>query len=116
MAPPDQPALACPWLPHEQRSLWRCAIGAHSLDNPGEEAQALPHLSLKTIEIVADGHSEGQQFLERLPRFLKMYNDASRAETNARGQVFKFLRENFDRGLDQEWGVFEALLVQAVQD
>src|SRR4051794_28758160 len=54
------------------------------------------------IEIVADGHGEGQQFLESLLRFVKLDRDASWFEADTVGEVLKFLIHDGRGGFDQQ--------------
>jgi hypothetical protein len=46
-----------------------------------------PHLALKALEVVADGHSQGQQFLERLLRLVEGQADPAGLQVDTRRKV-----------------------------
>ena len=75
-----------------------------------------PHLPLKPIKVVADGHGECEQFFERLLGLLKSDGDAAWLKGHTRGEILELLRQDLNRGLDQKLGPFEAILLQLSQD
>ena len=74
------------------------------------------NLALKAVEVIADGHGEGQQLFQRLLRLVEGYGDAAGLQPDPRREVLELLRKNLDRGLDQELRPFQALLLQLRQD
>ena len=71
-----------------------------------------PCSSFETVEVVADGHGEGEEPFKCLPRVLELYCDPAGLQTYARGQGFKLLVDDGDRSLDDELGAFEAVAAQ----
>jgi len=75
-----------------------------------------PHLPLKPIKVVADGHGECEQLFERLLWLLKSDGDAAWLKGHTRGEILELLRQDLNRGLDQELGPCEAILLQLRQN
>ena len=71
---------------------------------------------LKAVEVVADGHGEGQQLFQRLLRMVKLDGDPAGLQPEARGQILEPLVDDARRGLDQKLGPFQPVLLQLRQD
>jgi hypothetical protein len=74
------------------------------------------HLALKALEVIADGHSKGQQLLERLLRLVESYSDPAWLETDADGKVLDLLIDNSTGRFNEKLGPFEPFLLQLRQD
>ena len=74
-----------------------------------------PHLTLKAVEIVADGHGEGQQFFQRLLRLVEGYGDAAWLQPESLGEVLELLLPDLSRGRDQKLRPFQAVFLQLRQ-
>ena len=72
--------------------------------------------TFEQVEVVADGHSERQQFFEPLLRFGKIDRDAARFEPHAGGEVFKLLIQDGCGGFDQQLGLSDPLLAQVLDE
>jgi hypothetical protein len=75
-----------------------------------------PDLAVEEVEVVADGHGEGEQFFEGLLGVVEGNGDAAGFEADAGGEVLQFLREDLNRGLDQKLGPFQLILMQLGED
>src|SRR5690349_780414 len=69
----------------------------------------LAHHSFKPIEVVANCHGQRQKLFQRLPRFLKLYGDATPLERDSFGQVFQNLGHDCYWCLHQKLRSFESL-------
>jgi hypothetical protein len=74
------------------------------------------HLPLEPIEVVADGHSKGQQLFKRLLRLIEGYADPAGLQGDTRGEMLELLRHNLNRGLDEKLGPCEAIFLQLRQN
>src|SRR5690349_19715365 len=62
---------------------------------------------LEALEVVADRHSQRQQFFEGVLGLVEAEGDAAGLEADALRQALKFLRQDLDRGLDQQLGALQ---------
>jgi hypothetical protein len=67
------------------------------------------------VIVVADGHCQGQEFLQRLPRFVEVDRNATRLDLNALRECLDFLVHDPHRGFDQNLGAFEAVAAESVE-
>jgi len=74
------------------------------------------YLTLKALEIVADGHGKSQQFLERFLGLVKGDGDAAGLQVDTRRKVHELLRHNLKRGFDEKLGPREAILLELRQN
>ena len=74
------------------------------------------HLALEALEVVANGHGQGQQFLECLLRLVEGQADPAGLQVDTRRKVHELLRQDLKRGLDEKLRPFEAILLQLRQD
>ena len=74
------------------------------------------NLALKAVGVVADGHGEGQQLLQRLLRIVKLDSDPAGFQPKPRGQVLELLVDDARRSRDQKLRPFQPVLLQLRQD
>jgi hypothetical protein len=70
------------------------------------------YAAFEQVEIVADSHSEGQQFLEPLLRLGKLDRNAAGFEPHPGGEVLKFLIHDSGGCFDQQLGLCDPFLPQ----
>ena len=84
---------------------------AHSVVS-GFECLALTHQAFKPVEVVADGHGQGEQFLKSFVWVGKFEADAAGLEADAGREAVQRLIDYGGGGLDQQLRLFEPLLAQ----
>jgi hypothetical protein len=67
-------------------------------------------LALEPLEVVADGHGEGQELFQRLLRLVEFDGDPAAFNVNTGRKVVKLLIHNLDGGFDQQPGLFQVVL------
>ena len=72
----------------------------------------MPYAALESVEVVADGHGEREQFLQPLLRFVKLEGDASGFEAHAGRQRFQLLINHGGGSFDQQLRLSHPLLPQ----
>jgi hypothetical protein len=70
----------------------------------------------KPLKVVADGHGEGEEFLEGLAGFPEFHGNVTRGEGDAGRQVGELLGQNPVRSFDEELRVFEAFAAEPVEN
>jgi hypothetical protein len=74
-----------------------------------------PDYAFESLEVVADGHGEGEEFLEGLAGFPEFHRNVTRGEGDAGRQVGKLLRQNPVGSFDGELRAFEAFTAEPVK-
>jgi hypothetical protein len=73
-------------------------------------------VALEPVEVIANGHSERQQLLERLLWLVKGYGDLARLEPDTRGEALELLRQDLNWRFHQKLRPFPPVLLQLRQD
>jgi len=76
----------------------------------GECSATARDAAFEPVEVVADGHGEGEQCVESLLRWGKLDGDAAGFESHPGGQVLKVLIDDGGSRFDQQLGLSEPLL------
>jgi hypothetical protein len=76
----------------------------------------LSHRAFEPVEIVADGHGQGEQFFEPLPWLVKLDRNTAGFEVDPRRQVLKLLIDDRRWGLDDQLRAFDAFPAQFADD
>ena len=70
------------------------------------------NLAFKTLEVVADGHGQGEEFFEGVLGRGELNDDPAGFEANAGRQVGELLIEHLGGGFYQKAGALAALLFE----
>ena len=102
------PSAAAEAHSHSQGPGWRCGFWRLATDGS--------HLPLEPVQIVADGHGEGEQFFERVLWLLKGDGDATWLDSHPCREILELLGQDLKRSLDEEAGPFPTILLPLGQN